>query len=119
MSTPAKRGDIAVIPITFRALYIGSAGTTTTEYHVTIVTSVTRDGNVKAVRTVDSDTVIPLNRFYSGGRRGQIMIAAKNKCDVAGVIESVKLHTWPGHPNQIKAYTSWDEVRDMVLSHKI
>ncbi len=110
----ARRGDIAVLVTERRNYYIGRGSTVHTDVEIALVTSVTREGTVKAVRHVGSDTTLPVARLP----RHTVHIVSAAEFDVAAVLESARAHCWPGHPDQVKPYASLAEVRDMLQQHR-
>jgi hypothetical protein len=104
---PAHRGDLAVIVANHPDL-----GYQTVE--ITEVTSITRDGLVKAIRDT-WDTTRPLARVLGVE---QVLVVPKTEVDAAAVMKAAKAHTWPDHPNQPRHYESLDEVRALMAEHR-
>lgn len=111
----AKRGDLAVIE------YINSYTTgdfrrvTRNQYDLAEVTSITRDGMVKAVRD-QWGQVRPIDQWF-GFQRALVVPAAD--VDKGAVLAAVAAHHYGGHPGQPKPFDSLDEVRALVGPHRV
>jgi hypothetical protein len=113
---PAKRGDIAVIVTERRDCHIGKSSTIRTEVEVTEVTSVTREGAVKAVRFARRGAPsIPVARLMPH----TTYVVPRAEFDVASALDAARAHHWPNHPDQPKHFDSLDEVRGMLIAHRI
>ena len=92
------------------------------EYTVGVVTSVTRDGQVRRYqRCGDLRTTDHMGRPYRGeemprtGYQGRYIMPA-SEIDVAGALVTAACHVWQGHETP-KAYGSLEEVRDALRPH--
>lgn len=115
--TRARRGDLAIIE-RLHVSHATTGRTETTEYAVVIVSNITRDGHVKAVRDVrwgDDAYPQPLDRIV-GFRR--IYLVSKTGIDVAAAIATARAHTYPDSTTPL-AYDSLDDVRAALAPHRI
>lgn len=111
----AKRGDLAIIESRHRDHFMGQDARERSAFAVCVVTSITRDGVVKAVRrTGYGDTIQPIAHWV-GFHVAHIV--PQTKIDVDGALEAARQHTWPDHPDQPKYYDTLDEVRDALRPH--
>lgn len=111
-----RRGDLAVIE---RVIVSHSRTDLTeiTEYAVVLVSNITREGRVKAIkdpRWSDDGYAQPLDRIV-GFRR--IYIVPQTDIDVAAAIATARSHVYPGH-NTPRSYDSLDEVRTALKPHR-
>lgn len=108
VDNPARRGDLVVIERAER-----SAGLTSIRFDVMEVTSVRRDGMVKAARGLNSenDYAQPLGRIV-GLQTWHLVAAAL--VDKAGLVAAVRAHHYPGYPGQLMSFNSIDEVKALV-----
>lgn len=121
-TTTAKRGDLVVIHTVATSWSASYERTETDHFEVGVVTSVTRDGNVKRWRRGDdfqeSDYLGRPNRGHemplTGYKSRRIMPAAD--IDVAGALATFACHVWPGHEHTMP-YGSLDEVREAMRPH--
>lgn len=120
-TTKAKRGDLVAIE---RETSCTSTTSTTrrTSIDVHIVTSVTREGVVKATRPVHGSDLgreteygpekpQPIARIF--GLRARYVIGAQT-IHVPSAIAAVLAHHYPGHPNQLQPFDSLDELRSIL-----
>lgn len=113
----AKRGDIAVIVTERRDSYINGPTQVRTEVEIKVITSITREGLVKAVRGLGSDSpAYPFEQFHA--RRVALYIVSAAEFDVAGAIESARKHTYPNSDTP-RAYDSLTEAKDMLRAHRL
>jgi len=112
----AKRGDLIVRVSTPHTHTIGSATQARTRVEVLEVTSVTRDGMVKAARNVADDSLasVPRERWRDVQQIYVIPAADINK---QAVVEAVKSHHYPGHPDQPQPFDSVAEVKALLRPH--
>jgi hypothetical protein len=115
---PAKRGDLAVIIIERQDYYIGQASPPArTEVTIHEVTSVTRDGAVKAVRgTWPGSSPVPVERLARGAR---ILTMSKTAIDVPAALDVARAHHWAGHPGQPRPFDSLAAVRAALQACRI
>lgn len=111
----AKRGDIAVIVTEQRDVYIGQEGKTRTRVEVTQVTSITRDGVVKAVRDCWEDSCPQL--MANRARHMALYVVPAAEFDVAAAMESARNHAWP-NSTQPRDYDSVVDVKAMLRTHR-
>lgn len=112
----AKRGDIAVIVTERRDYYIGQETQTRTEVTLHVVTSITREGIVKAVRDVwDGSTPVPLDRVHAC--RSALYIVPQGDVDVPAAMATARAHTYPNSDTPM-AYASVAEVKAMLSGHR-
>jgi hypothetical protein len=115
-STKAKRGDLVAIVQEHRDYIIGQGATKHTTCQIAVVSSITREGLVKAVRWAYNhgekwDDPTPLAHL---GRIETHLVPAA-KIDVAAALEAAKAHSWPS--GSTMPYASLDEVRDALRPH--
>jgi len=127
-ATQAKRGDLVVVHTQSRDWVNDAPGRGHTQvseqFAMGVVTSVTRDGQVKLWREAgeldgqrdhlgrpDRGRALPAVGF----QKAWIMSAAQ--IDVPGALASAAVHTWDGHPTRVKAFGSLDEARAAVRPH--
>lgn len=121
-STTAKRGDLVVIHTVMTSYSASYERSETDHFDVGVVTSVTRDGNVKRWRRgddfQDSDYLGRPNRGQdipsTGYQSRRIMPAGQ--IDVTGALATAACHVWPGH-EYTQPYGSLDEVKDALRPH--
>src|SRR5206468_1342657 len=97
-----------------RDFILGEGPRDHTEVDVCTVTSVTREGMVKAVRKATWATEVKLAHWV---HPHQICIVPKDKVDVPAAMAEAARKQWPsGHPGMY--FESLDEVREMLKRHK-
>lgn len=113
----ARRGDLVVIATTRRSTRVRDffVGEGNTEYEIAEVTSVSRDGQVKEVRTVSLEAPVPLSRWHG---LTQIWIVPRDRVDTAAVLAAARAHTWPGQPKQPKAFDTLGAVQDVMRANR-
>lgn len=104
---PAKRGDLVVVSETAADYVNGVGRTERTTARVGVVTSITREGLVKAALLVGSDTPTVL------ATRHRTVVCSKNRIDVGAALEVARRHTWPQHDSPMP-YSSIDEIREAL-----
>lgn len=118
----ANRGDLVVIHVRSRTYMLCGESSERDEFTVGTVTSVTRDGLVKAYRPAgDLATTDHMGRAYRGRDLPlvgfqHVWIMSAARVDAAGAMVTAACHVWPGH-EQIMAYGSLDEVREALRPH--
>lgn len=120
MNAPAgriRRGDLAVIERVNVNHSTTEGRTETTEYAVMVVSNLTREGRIKAVRdTRWGDTAYPqpLERIV-GFQRVHTMSQAD--IDVDAALATARAHVYPGSTTPL-AYASLDEVHAALAPHR-
>ena len=109
----AKRGDLAVI-VSNRSYFSVADGVRECQtVEISEVTSITRDGVAKNVRTASGE-VRAIPRWV--GLR-QVYIVPRAKVDIEAAMQSAAANPWPsGHPGM--PYESLEQVRSMLREHK-
>lgn len=117
-TTPrTRRGDLAIVE-RVNISHSTSGRTETTEYAVMVVSNLTRDGRIKAVRDPrwgDDAYPQPLDRMI-GFRR--IHTVPQADIDVAAATATARAHVFPGSTTP-RPYDSLDEVRAALSPHRI
>lgn len=116
-STRARRGDIAVIE-KIRVDHSSTSRTECLEYAVMLVSNLTRDGRVKAVKDVrwgDGAYAQPVDRMLGFQR---LHLIAQASIDVAAAIATVRAHTYPNSTTP-RNYDSLNAVREALRPHLI
>ena len=114
----AKRGDSVAI-IAEKSCYASGTGRTVrTEIELGTVTSITRDGAVKAYRSAgwSSSTSLLIERVVGFK---QLLVIPAGMVDPADVLTVAKAHHWDGHPNQPKHWESVEELRAALRPYLI
>jgi hypothetical protein len=111
----AKRGDAIAIVTESRDYVIGRPSSTATRVEVGIVTSITRDGVVKAFRNTWSESPQPIERVVGFK---QCIVIPSDVVSPADVMTVAKAHHWPGHPNQPKAFDSLEALREALKPYR-
>lgn len=107
----AKRGDVAILVTECRTYVIGQPSETRTAVNVFEVTSVTRDGLVKAVRSAWANSApTMLARMVPA----TVHLISKDTISAADALRVAAEHHWPGHPGQPMAFDSLDAVREAL-----
>jgi hypothetical protein len=111
-----KRGDVAVVSEERSTYVLGSGASARTEVRLYLVTSVTRDGRVKAVRALDSEAAHPVERLFG---HPTVKTFPAEDVDLGALLAEAGAHKWPGHKDSslLKPYDSVDEVRELVKRH--
>lgn len=104
---PAKRGDLVLIETVHRDYIIGSSGLREYwQYELHEVTSITRDGQIKAVRGLryeyDQDPV-PLARMVGVDRK---WVISKAQLGVDAARKLVCSIRWEHEPDSVRGYWS-------------
>jgi hypothetical protein len=104
----ARRGDIAV-------LEIRAHDGIPTRWEIHRVTSITREGVVKA--TVDpwpNSAPVPYARLFAA----RCHIASAATVDADAVMAAARAHHWPGHPDHPMSFDTFEAARDVVKAHR-
>lgn len=115
-TTRTRRGDLAVIE-RVRVDHARTGRTETTEFAVMLVSNLTRDGRVKAVKDIrwsDDSYAQPLDRMLGFQR---VHIVSKDDIDVAAAIATVRTHTYPNSTTP-RDYDSLNAVREALAPHR-
>lgn len=126
MATTAKarKGDLILVEEVTRNHYSAAAhaeakaaGRTLAEvekrYKFGVVASATREGEVKTWRQVGYGEEVTSHYAQPIGYANRWVLSAK-AIDVVGALTAAKAHHWPGHPDQPRAFDSFDEARDLA-----
>ncbi|XAO35565.1 hypothetical protein SEA_MORGANA_131 [Gordonia phage Morgana] len=113
--TAARRGDAIVLVQAGRTLYAdGRPSQPTTDIEVGIVTSVTRDGSVKAFTDVIGSRQ-DLARRTSRWHFAQRYILSQDEIDVEAFVAAARARRWPHRPDDADhlpyPFQSLDEAR--------
>jgi hypothetical protein len=107
----AKRGDLAVIVSHISDFVIGQPMTTHDQVEVCVVTSVTRDGVIKAVRRASWAITIEMRRLV---HPHETYVVPQADVDVEAAMETAAANPWPTSGTPGKYYDSLDEVKAML-----
>ena len=107
---PAKRGDLAVLTISVPTGRLD--GSRELAYLIEVITSVTRDGQMKATRPANA--IRPLLLGHRGIKAHRVVPAVE--VDVAAGLADVESHTWPGS-TRVRPYDDMTEVRALLARH--
>ena len=111
-----RRGDLAVIE-RVRIDHARTGRTETTEFAIMLVSNLTRDGHVKAVKDIrwgDDVHTQPIDRML-GFQRAHIV--GQDEIDVPAAIATARAHTYPGSTTP-RDYASLDDVREALRPHR-
>ena len=108
---PAKRGDLAVLTISVPTGRLD--GSRELAYLIEVITSVTRDGQMKATRPANA--IRPLLLGHRGIKAHRVIPAAE--VDVDGLITAVAAHTWPGG-RLVRPFESLAEVKALTAPYR-
>lgn len=112
-----RRGDLAIIE-RVNVSHSTTGRTETTEYAVMVVSNLTREGRIKAVkdpRWGDDAYAQPLERIVGFQR---ILTVPQTEIDVTAAIATARAHVYPGSTTP-RAYDSLDDVRAALRPHRI
>lgn len=115
-TTPTRRGDLAIVE-RINVSHSTTGRTETTEYAVMVVSNLTRDGRIKAVRDPrwsDDGYQLPLERIVGFQR---VHTVSQSEIDVAGVIATARSHVFPNSTTPMP-YASLGEVRAALGPHR-
>lgn len=112
----AKRGDLVVVESVHTAYVIGQGTSSHSEFTVAVVTNITRDGQIKAVRPVGYSHTVELTRMV-GFRKAHLV--PKARIDVDAALAAAEAHTWPGPSTTPKYYDTLGEAKDALRPHLI
>ena len=110
----AKRGDLVVLEIRHRDFYAGSGIKESYEYSVAVVTSITRDGMVKAARRAGWDGGCPLDRMTGLVRW---WVAPKASMDVEAAMAAAAEHTYP-NSSTTRGFETLEEARELLAGFR-
>lgn len=117
--TRAKRGDLVIVAREYRDYIIGQPSREYTTCEVGTVTSITRDGVVKAFRSVHyygQDGCEESTQLSYLPKPFEALIVPAAKIDVQAALKTAYEHCWPsGHP--CMPYGSLAEVREALRPH--
>lgn len=111
-----RRGDLAIVE-RINVSHSTTGRTETTEYAVMLVSNLTREGRIKAVRDArwsDDGYPQPLDRIVGLQR---VFTVAQAEVDVAGAIATARAHVYPNSTTP-RPYDSLDEVRSALRPHR-
>jgi hypothetical protein len=113
----ARKGDLIVVERAERSYVIGQPSTETTTYHVGIVHSATREGDVKTWCALGygDELVSPYGQTVKYARR---WVMPAKEIDVDAALRAAKAHHWEGHPGQPKPFDSLDAVKETLRPAK-
>jgi hypothetical protein len=117
VETRVRRGDLAVVE-RVNVSHSTTGRTEAIEYAVMVVSNLTREGRIKAVRDPrwsDDAHTQPLERIV-GFRRVHTM--SQTEIDVTAAIDAARDHVYPGSTTP-RPYDSLDEVRAALAPHRI
>lgn len=109
----ARRGDLAVIERRISVYMLNGRTERSYAYDVVLVTSVTRTGEVKAIREIqwgDDVAVQPVARIVG---LESVRIISKDVVNVPEVIAHVQTHTYPDRSTPMP-YKSLQAVREAI-----
>jgi hypothetical protein len=111
-----KRGDVAVVTAQASSYSTTAGRVVSEETRLYIVTSVSRDGRVKAVRALDSETVQPVERLFG---RPVVKTFPAEDVDMAAFVAEAMTHKWPGHEDSslLMPYADITDVHALVKRH--
>jgi len=112
MNAVAKRGGLVITVEERSDLSLMGGRTVTAAYSVGVVTSITREGVIKAWR--DTWGTEQLARHNP---RVTFQVGSKDRFDVDGAYEMAKAHTWPGRPTP-KDWDSLDELKAALRPYR-
>jgi hypothetical protein len=115
----ARRGDLVVVHTRDTSYDRGSrvGPVTTHEWQIGVVTSVTREGLVKAVRYCYDTT--PGSKGWTLARGGRVQgwqLVPRGRIDTAGALATAACHVYPGSEHS-RGYASEGEVREALRPH--
>jgi hypothetical protein len=112
----AKRGDLVAIVTTSADYVIGTGRTERTSVALAIVSSVTRDGTVRAARTEYGST-LDMTRPHVGRR---VLVVPAGSVDVSAVLASYAQRRYPTapHSSMVPPFESVDECRTFVAAFR-
>lgn len=103
----AKRGDLAIIEKRTGNYIIGMPYSESITYEIGVVTSITRDGIVKAVRTRDDEDGVPVARMVGASVS---RLVPKASIDIKSAMRAAEEHAWPSG-YAFMPFDTLDEVR--------
>jgi hypothetical protein len=113
----AKRGDLVVVESAHTDYVIGQGCKSHQEFTVAVVTNITREGQIKAVRPVGYSSTVELARMV-GFRKAHLV--PKKNIDVDAATKAAAEHTWTGRAGGTpKYFDTLDAARDVLRPHLI
>lgn len=112
----AKRGDLVVVHTHHNDFIIGEGLRESDHFTVGVVTSITRNGHVKAYRQVGYSDSLKLELL--GRSLVQVYVIPATQIDVVGAQKTASEHTWPASPTP-RHYDSLAEVKAALRPHRI
>jgi hypothetical protein len=113
----AKRGDLVVVESVHTDFVIGKGCNSHPEFVVAVVTNITRECLIKAVRPVGYSHTVELTRMV-GFRKAHLV--PKARIDVDAALKAAAEHTWTGKPGDTpKYFDTLDAARDVLRPHLI
>lgn len=114
-----KRGDGVVFVRRTRDYVIGQPSTERDEITVGVVTSVTRDGRIKAYRDASHASVAPVKFEQSGNRYAASYVLPRDEVDMDGVADYCAARPWSHAPEHTgMPFHSLAEVRAELKQFK-
>lgn len=123
----AKRGDLVALVITSTYARTSGPVQSSTRVLVHMVTSITREGAVKATRPLHGSDLgrgeqygpekpSPIDRVL--GLRQRYVIGA-DQVHIPSAIAAVLAHHYPGHPGQLQPFDSLEELRELLAPFRV
>jgi len=112
----ARRGDLVVIHLHYRACYRGRALLEGDTFRVGQVTSATRDGQVRRYRPAGALTSVPGRPLPAEGLERALVMSAR-RIDVPGALATAACHVLPGIETCPSGYGRLDEVTAALWPH--
>lgn len=109
----ARKGDLVVVEQRTSTYFTGRGTVFATEFNVGVVASATREGTVKTWRHLGYGEDL-LSTGAQPIRYDKCYVLPKSRIDVDAALVAAKLHCWPGHPTQPKAFDSIEDVRECL-----
>lgn len=110
--SPARRGDLAIVVKDSTHFVIGQGTVESTDAYVCVVTNITRQGHVVAVRMPGDHEGDRPSRLEHMGRTS-VFVCSQARVDVAAAVAAAEAHTWPGHSYPMP-FESLEEARACV-----
>lgn len=109
----ARRGDLAVIERRTSTVMVHGRTEQTYAYDVVLVTSITRTGEVKAIKEIQWGDAVAVKSVARITGLESVRIISKDVVNVPEVIARVQTHTYPGHGTPMP-YKSLQAVREAI-----
>lgn len=113
--TKARRGDLCAVVTTTHSFVIGQGSTEQTTVRLALVSSVTRDGVVKAFRPFWDQAGEPSSPITASPRE-QTLVLSADRIDVTAAITAYCARSWPTapHSTSVRPCDSVDELRELL-----